>query len=318
MLDLVGVLAAKSLQYFSSSSQCLDTLYLLHQSASSLTTKIQILTTISDVFISQKEYRLALHSLDEILVMLREDAILPEVSALAETKGAVETYGTDDNGAVAVEASNHFCSALLAASRIEILSRQGRMLMQTGALKEASTVFQYAQDEIPPILSALNAANKSSVVRNILSGITIIHQAPKQLIVNEGILLFSSGDCALAMDKFRAVMEAQRQESKLQTHEDKGQLFENWLTVNDSLILPALNNMALCALYTCQLEKAVSLMESLVRENPSRYLTQELAFNLCTMYELGPDLGGIRKRVLQLIAKRFSLHDVPQTSFRSN
>lgn len=65
---------------------------------------------------------------------------------------------------------------------------------------------------------------------------------------------------------------------------------------------------------------AVNMMEGLVRENPSRYLTQSMAYNLCTLHELGTDnaTSEKKKRVLQLIAKRFSLHDIGNESFHLN
>eukprot|EP00541_Cyclophora_tenuis_P018803 CAMPEP_0116576136 /NCGR_PEP_ID=MMETSP0397-20121206/20346_1 /TAXON_ID=216820 /ORGANISM="Cyclophora tenuis, Strain ECT3854" /LENGTH=78 /DNA_ID=CAMNT_0004105107 /DNA_START=244 /DNA_END=480 /DNA_ORIENTATION=- len=76
--------------------------------------------------------------------------------------------------------------------------------------------------------------------------------------------------------------------------------------------------MALSALYTCRMREAVRMMESVVREDPTAYLTERLAFNLCTLYELGADTAASarKKRVLQLVAKRFYLHDIGPESFR--
>ena len=76
--------------------------------------------------------------------------------------------------------------------------------------------------------------------------------------------------------------------------------------------------MALCSLYTCQMKDAVSLLEGLVREDPTLFLTERVAFNLCTLYELGSDsaVSARRKRVIQVIAKRFFLHDIGPESFR--
>ena len=59
--------------------------------------------------------------------------------------------------------------------------------------------------------------------------------------------------------------------------------------IEEELLIPALNNMALCALYTCKMNTAVEMLEGLVRENPTRYLTECTVFNLCTLYELGSD-----------------------------
>ena len=85
-----------------------------------------------------------------------------------------------------------------------------------------------------------------------------------------------------------------------------------------TLISHCLNNLALCALYNCRYTDAVNMMESLVREGPSLFLTERLAFNLCTLYELGSDAPASdrKKRVLQVISKRFFLHDIGSECFR--
>ena len=90
------------------------------------------------------------------------------------------------------------------------------------------------------------------------------------------------------------------------------------LEPEEELLVPCLNNLALCAMYTCRMRDAVSMMEALIRENPTRYLTECMAFNLCTLYELGSDnsISDHKKKTLQLVAKRFSLHDVGNDSFR--
>ena len=84
------------------------------------------------------------------------------------------------------------------------------------------------------------------------------------------------------------------------------------------MLIPCLNNLALCALYTCRMRDAVNMMEALVREDPTKYLTEVMVFNLCTLYELGSDnaTSERKKRVLQSIAKRFTLHDIGPENFR--
>lgn len=59
-------------------------------------------------------------------------------------------------------------------------------------------------------------------------------------------------------------------------------------------------------------------MEGLIRTDPTCFLTERMALNLCTLYELSADttVANRKKRALQLIAKRFFLHDVGPESFR--
>ena len=88
----------------------------------------------------------------------------------------------------------------------------------------------------------------------------------------------------------------------------------------EHLYSECINNMALAALYTCRLADALQLMESLIQENITAYLTARVALNLCTLYELASESAASarKKRVLQMVAQRFSLHDIPADSFRVN
>lgn len=68
----------------------------------------------------------------------------------------------------------------------------------------------------------------------------------------------------------------------------------------------------------CRLHDSIAVMESLVREDPTAFLTERIALNLCTLYELSADtsVATRKKQLLQLIAKRFFLHDIGPESFR--
>ena len=91
-------------------------------------------------------------------------------------------------------------------------------------------------------------------------------------------------------------------------------------TSRDDLYSECVNNMALAALYTCRLADALQFMESLIRENVTAHLTSRVALNLCTLYELASEsaTSARQKRVLQMVAQRYSLHDIPAESFRVN
>ena len=85
-----------------------------------------------------------------------------------------------------------------------------------------------------------------------------------------------------------------------------------------SLTVEALNNLSLCLLYSGNMRSAVTELEGLIREDPCVYLTEGLAFNLCTLYELGLDGEECtrKKKLLQRVGKRFYLHDIGVESFR--
>jgi tetratricopeptide (TPR) repeat protein len=228
---------------------------------------------LANAFIRGSEWRLALHALDNILECLpvATRAFHPEES-------------TD---------------ALSGAFKCEVLSRQGRIMLQIGALLEASTLFEEVKKEWNTI-STFNASH--SIFQNV----------PSQIRINDGLACFAHAKYDQAMTHYRKAIDLERSktfgEYRIEPilRQDAHQLSHCW------------NNMALCALYTCRMQDAVRMMESVIREDPTQFLTERLAFNLCTLYELGSDAatGTRKKRVLQVISKRFYLHDIGPESFR--
>ena len=80
----------------------------------------------------------------------------------------------------------------------------------------------------------------------------------------------------------------------------------------------ALNNLAICALYVCDLDRAVQLLEGLVHSDTCTHLNDVTAFNLCTLYDLSSDnpTAAKRKLALQKVAQSFHLDDIDHASFR--
>ena len=88
--------------------------------------------------------------------------------------------------------------------------------------------------------------------------------------------------------------------------------------IESNVMVEAVNNYAICCMYTCELERATETLEAFILEDPTRNMTDAVVFNLCTMYELSCDNKTTlaRKRVLQQAAQRFSIHDLSDASFR--
>jgi tetratricopeptide (TPR) repeat protein len=150
----------------------------------------------------------------------------------------------------------------------------------------------------------------------------LVKNVPTQILLNEGSLHFAHIDYDLAEQKFRKAVEFQRVLQRRGGECDARECLthDGLLDIEGNLLVPCLNNLALCALYTCRLREAIDTIETLIREDPSKYLTDTVAFNLCTLYELGSDneTSEKNKRVLQSIAKRFTLHDIGMENFRLN
>ena len=179
-------------------------------------------------------------------------------------------------------------------------------MLQIGALQEAATLFQEAK-------TLFNSLSPTSINHWILE------YNPIQIRINDGLLSFAYSHYDVAMTHFRKsidMLESQYTE----TYNKQDWMGPTVLRVDlySTSLSNCWNNLALCALYTCRMQDAVRMMETLVRRDPSRFLTERLAFNLSTLYELGSDAAAStrKKRVLQLIAKRFFLHDIGPESFR--
>jgi tetratricopeptide (TPR) repeat protein len=186
--------------------------------------------------------------------------------------------------------------------KVELLSRQGRIFLQAGGSEQAEVLFQRAAETANP---SSNLASTTSLV-------------PVQLSLNQGLLHFSYGKYDAAWDSFRTGLQLLR---GVTSHADEtngnGKSF-SLLESRNTLYAEICNNMALCAIYTCRLSEALDIMESTVRDDVTKNLTDRVALNLCTLYELASDgtASARKKRVLQLVAKRFFLHDISVENFR--
>lgn len=263
--------------------------------------KLSAQRALANAFSRKKEWRLAMVSLERVLPLLQM-ATRQEVAACASSSIAIT--------------STPAAQALLeAAYRTEVLSVQGRYLLHAGAVAEAGHLYQTAQSDWK---QAISDAGDTTVTE--LKQYTIVQHVPAQLLANEGLLCFAYANFDQSIECFKNATDSLRSPELLSVYRT-----EDWLgpavmgvAPHASLFNECINNMAICALYTCRMPEAVGLMESLIREDPTAFLTERVAFNLCTMYELGCDTiaSSRKKRVLQLVAKRFFLHDVGPESFR--
>ena len=256
---------------------------------------VSVNIALANVFLRLGEWRLALGSMDEIMELL---------PAATEDEIRIK-YSKSRNKA-------QLQSLLLNAYKCEILSLQGRTLLQIGALPQVADIFEAAKKSWKRAEVNINPA---------LAKHRAVQIMPCQMVVNEALFTLSSRSMVQALQSFSKALEMLRSRNVLSFKYDKdmwtGPSIINFEASN-TVYSECINNMALCSLYTCQMKDAVSLLEGLVREDPTLFLTERVAFNLCTLYELGSDsaVSARRKRVIQVIAKRFFLHDIGPESFR--
>jgi len=291
-------------------SSCIDSLQALRSTSILPTSRLRIKCSamISNLFVRERDFRSALAALEDIL---------------HELDSFGDGIGDDDIvGATTGTTRSEAVRWTRVMGRVEVHSRQGRILLQVGALPAAATIFERAHDEFDAALEECGGEYAGGVVAYVRRGRT-------QILLNEGLLFFGHMDYAASEGKFCGAVRLQRATPSVPVPVRDGGGYEAvptttrnpiLLDVEEELVAPALNNMALCALYTCRMGMAVDLFEGLIREDPTRYLTECMVFNLCTLYELGSDhaVSERKKRILQLVAKRFSLHDVGSDCFRLN
>ena len=210
------------------------------------------------------------------------------------------------------------------------MSRQILILLQVGALDAMEAVQADLANQATRIKAITCSSNKKSLLLQIERESALVRHAPHRLKVNEGLLLFSRCNFTDASTCFRDALLGQKGFDKTlanSTNQPPGcPSWKNLISptlgfdTEASFTVECLNNLSLCLLYSGNMRYAVQEMEGLVREDPTMYLTEGMAFNLCTLYELGSDGEECtkRKKILQRVAKRFFLHDVGVESFRLN
>jgi tetratricopeptide (TPR) repeat protein len=257
---------------------------------------------LCNILVRKQEWRLALKTLEDVLEYA-EDVVSAHVK---------KTLAPHASGFMIAK------DALVSGVRIEVYSRQGKILLQAGALPAAASIFERAHDEFQLMKRKRNGNVENNPQLQDLLNQSLLSNAPTQILLNEGLLHYAHMDYDLAAEKFQKGLELQRQVGMPLIFAMNRNTLKDVLEPEEELLVPCLNNLALCAMYTCRMRDAVSMMEALIRENPTRYLTECMAFNLCTLYELGSDnsISDHKKKTLQLVAKRFSLHDVGNDSFR--
>jgi len=294
------------------SNSCLDALWAIRSDIPDdcPADRMRVENAIANVFIARKEWRMVLACYQRMMEGL-------PVTSQREAAQLLRHHHKLSADADVV------ARTLEVTYRADLLSRQGRVLLQAGALDAASQIFAQAE-------TAWQTLDESS--KEILSDhVVAVQHIPALLSANNGLLQFSFGKYNEAMEHFRTTVEHLRNNNNNSTTQQPSFLDSLIFSGTDdpdttavptasreSLYSETINNMALSALYTCRLQEALELMESLVREDVTRYLTDRVALNLCTLYELASESAASarKKRVLQAIAKRFFLHDIPPESFR--
>lgn len=218
----------------------------------------------------------------------------------------------DEGSAQHEEEKTDFCYA-----RVALSIRLVRLLLQMGDKKAANAEYE----------SAVNAVAKYPA----LTADPFLQQS---LLLVQGLLQFAEELYETAAETFSHLLDAERVR---EAHFSRGFLLfpkegtdftrgcASKLALaesrDDSLLSAGVNNLCLCLLHLKQNHAAIARLEALIGENPPRFMSDAVVFNLCTLYDLSysPEASQQKKKVLQKVATRFGLVDpvLHWRSFRS-
>lgn len=168
-----------------------------------------------------------------------------------------------------------------------------------------------------------SSTNMKASGNEFLNAAVVTNLLP-QISINAGLLYFAHNEYNLAIGKFREAVELYSSRKTLPfLYDERRAIIDDLMadgpqySVSNRLV-SCWNNIALGLLYQGRIRDAVSVLESVIRLDPTTYLTHSITFNLCTLYELANDsqTGEEKKKILKLLANRFCLHDLTSESFR--
>ncbi len=277
-------------------------------------------------FVWSREWRLALHTCQDMMLGL-------ECGVDSEVESWCNKTTTTSGEFVSEEERQKMKEVITTAAYVELHSRQLFVLLQSGAISAAEMIQKEARQHATKVQFQLHPylplASSMPALSRMSKEYALVRQVPIRVRVNEGLLQFARLKYMEAAKHFSDALHQQRQlfldpiivSSTLQSN------YPSWndlisptlgFDAEQSLIVECINNVSLCELYSGSMHLAVEKLEGLIRENPCCYLTDTVAFNLCTLYELGSDGEECtrKKKVLQRVSHRFFLHDIGSESFR--
>lgn len=188
--------------------------------------------------------------------------------------------------------------AAAAEAAAELQSRIGRVFLSFGDVRHAKDFFERAAKEE----HQLGAGPRSKIDAGILA-------------IAQGNLVEAAGHLEEAATRLR---NAPVKRACSAWGQAGGELLSTGVEADPTPWVAAANNLAVTALYACDLPRALSTLEDLVRQNPAASLRDATVFNLCTLYDLSCDAEGatLKKKTLEAVAKQYGLDDISRASFR--
>lgn len=199
-------------------------------------------------------------------------------------------------------------------AEVILLCRLSRIMLQMGSIKAAVTYCERAQKALTSSGGLLEADETADHVE-LARGLTLFAQDRFEPAISIFGAILSRDHGRQTSDTFD-VLSAK----SLQAESSTNPLFSflAGIELEETLLSVAANNFAVAALHLRKMSTSVSKLESLICDDPVRYLTDPIVFNLCTLYELSCSLevSTSKKKILQSMAMNYRVED-PILSHRS-
>ncbi|KAF0684755.1 Aste57867_23270 [Aphanomyces stellatus] len=176
--------------------------------------------------------------------------------------------------------------------RVLLASRLGRLHLQVGDLKGAEALF----------------ADAASINQQIDQ-----HDCASRLLLNQGLLFFAHNKFKEALDVFNTILGVHSDDEPAEASDEP---FASW--DDGDVVSCAANNMSICALYSCEVQTAVTVLETILQSDPRRHLHSAVVFNLSTLYDLVCDNTNStnRKEMIKRLAETYGVEHIDATCFR--
>ncbi|KAF4316953.1 hypothetical protein BBO99_00008371 [Phytophthora kernoviae] len=187
--------------------------------------------------------------------------------------------------------------------KVIVLSRIGRIHMQIGNLVAAEKLFDAARFYTNQFKASGGDVDAKSKV---------VGELEARLLLNDGLLLFAQNKLQEALSAFDSILYLQHTQAATAENAD-AELF-----LEEDLVCSAVNNYAICALYSCDVKAAVAALERMIRSNPQRFLNGVVVFNLSSLYDLLFDnaTSKNRKEMMKTIAHLYDLEHIDAAAYR--
>jgi hypothetical protein len=216
---------------------------------------------------------------------------------------------------------NHFCVIDEPLCALELCQTLLDHENEHSVLKHITTADSTDASDLCPFPFAYSRAFRICIQMGNLVDAERFHQIVKKFccdVDNHPIVLIQEGLLLFSRKRYQAALEMFSNTAKLDLDFTLASSLLAAGIVFDDLIVAAANNMVVSALHCCEVRLGVNCVEALIQKDPSRFMSDSIIFNLCTLYDLAFNSGySIRKKkMLQVLAKLYHLNTINPSSFR--